>query len=232
MTHGPGFNPLPSPKRGETPVDSSEACQWCAFQSAPLTEARGDVEALPSLVGQDLFQSAPLTEARGDSANPAEHATLTGFNPLPSPKRGETLYPTNKDMKVVVSIRSPHRSEGRPPSSSSGYRLRPGFNPLPSPKRGETVREAEIPAFRERFQSAPLTEARGDHPKAPLHRSSDGFNPLPSPKRGETGVIGQPVSLLRGFNPLPSPKRGETLVAVTSGILKGYTDGCAILSNG
>ena len=53
------------------------------FQSAPLTEARGDEVAIPSAEWHNLFQSAPLTEARGDGrADPVQHAGM-GFNPLP-----------------------------------------------------------------------------------------------------------------------------------------------------
>ncbi len=39
------------------------------------------------------------------------------------------------------------------------------------------------------FQSAPLTEARGDLKGVSGFRAhKDGFNPLPSPKRGETST--------------------------------------------
>ena len=59
------------------------------FQSAPLTEARGDSEMNRRLIGWLLFQSAPLTEARGD------------------------IIPASKLLSILVSIRSPHRSKGR-----------------------------------------------------------------------------------------------------------------------
>ena len=36
------------------------------FQSAPLTEARGDIWVEAKTSKGKLFQSAPLTEARGD----------------------------------------------------------------------------------------------------------------------------------------------------------------------
>ena len=36
------FNPLPSPKQGETPVSKMDGAAIVKFQSAPLTEARGD----------------------------------------------------------------------------------------------------------------------------------------------------------------------------------------------
>ena len=79
------------------------------FQSAPLTEARGDIrEDVDSTEEISLFQSAPLTEARGD---------LDGGYVKPATK--------------VVSIRSPDRSQGRfprPPPNPIGPI---GFNPLP-----------------------------------------------------------------------------------------------------
>ena len=84
------------------------------FQSAPLTEARGDASSSASTHIGNLFQSAPLTEARGDLPVEPSPAYRPGFNPLPSPKQGETEH------RVVMS-----QQLGR-------------FNPLPSPKQGET----------------------------------------------------------------------------------------------
>ena len=136
-----GFNPLPSPKQGET--SRSLCCQvnHLRFQSAPLTEARGDYKAFsglaltynavsirsphrskgrriivtrPCATIANLFQSAPLTEARGDTLSGVRAAGTNCFNPLPSPKQGET------------AIRIRHQS------------------------------------LTFLFQSAPLTEARGD----------------------------------------------------------------------
>ena len=60
------------------------------FQSAPLTEARGDFIRLRLEKVNSVFQSAPLTEARGDRNKRLSWAPFSGFNPLPSPKRGET----------------------------------------------------------------------------------------------------------------------------------------------
>ena len=60
-----------------------------------------------------------------------------GFNPLPSPKQGETLSGKWSSMLVLVSIRSPHRSKGR-------------------------LMLVLLSVLDEVFQSAPLTEARGD----------------------------------------------------------------------
>ena len=62
------------------------------------------------------FQSAPLTKARGDILATVAFSLPNSFNPLPSQKQGETVY-SNEACKVfVVSIRSPHKSKGRPPS--------------------------------------------------------------------------------------------------------------------
>ena len=159
--------------RGDRCAMSDWYCSGAAFQSAPLTEARGDPRAARDIpVTLRTFQSAPLTEARGDTGDGEgiSAGRRSGFNPLPSPKRGEIRcgpYPV---------------------------RLLPRFNPLPSPKRGEISIEISIVsqiAHRvEQFQSAPLTEARGDtltlHRREPFQSGrSSRFNPLPSPKRGE-----------------------------------------------
>ena len=189
------FNPLPSPKRGEIRSSGSLA-PMKSFQSAPLTEARGDVatsacgsrcfvsirsphrsegrfrgdaEAISKLL---MFQSAPLTEARGDLESLGLPDVDPGFNPLPSPKRGEIDGSTQGRDLVHVSIRSPHRSEGR--------------------LRGRTTGKSYLA----RFQSAPLTEARGDHEYHLRGRHLCRFNPLPSPKRGEISLPALPVSIL------------------------------------
>ncbi len=110
-----------------------------AFQSAPLTEARGDEADTGTDATRYMFQSAPLTEARGDFIFKREGDRRMSFNPLPSPKQGET--PVGEPLNFVrysVSIRSPHRSKGR--------------------HRAVLWRYASA-----KFQSAPLTEARGDH---------------------------------------------------------------------
>ena len=132
-----------------------------------------------------LFQSAPLTEARGDLA-------VFGWF-----------------FFAYVSIRSPHRSKGRP-CRFWLVLFRLCFNPLPSPKQGETFFPPPSLKIRDGFQSAPLTEARGDSLGAGRCAGRRGFNPLPSPKQGETGKSSSSSSPGTGFNPLPSPKQGET----------------------
>ena len=85
------------------------------------------------------FQSAPLTEARGDS-----------------------YLVSDEGISASVSIRSPHRSKGRHVAMGHISSENVSFNPLPSPKQGETGDKVKSPDTRMRFQSAPLTEARGD----------------------------------------------------------------------
>ena len=131
------------------------------FQSAPLTEARGDVKASKYTTSGLLFQSAPLTEARGDI------------------RRSLLL------LRLLVSIRSPHRSKGRrmPLSKMVAFCL---FQSAPlTEARGDWMIFAPLAATLT-FQSAPLTEARGDLLSAAERRAASCFNPLPSPKQGET----------------------------------------------
>ena len=205
------------------------------FQSAPLTEARGDPSVTASLIALSVFQSAPLTEARGDTCPPPQNAWRhRSFNPLPSPKQGETAGPKLIHSLFAVSIRSPHRSKGRrwactgwaarrsvsirSPHRSKGRRrcvppstaTRLSFNPLPSPKQGETWPDSSERSRISSFQSAPLTEARGDELRRPLPCRHSRFNPLPSPKQGETVCQQRRQHRHAGFNPLPSPKQGET----------------------
>ena len=91
-----------------------EAVRDCpVFQSAPLTEARGDETAPDVPTAPDTFQSAPLTEARGDKRLRTVEATNYRFNPLPLPKQGEISILRRQQPITVVSIRSPYRSKGR-----------------------------------------------------------------------------------------------------------------------
>ena len=62
------------------------AGQYDMFQSAPLTDVRGDgiTETAPCVIGK--FQSAPLTDVRGDLVALDEPLVFgtERFNPLPS----------------------------------------------------------------------------------------------------------------------------------------------------
>ena len=83
------FNPLPLPKQGEIP-DHVEIYNLSGFQSAPLTEARGDVFA-------------------------ACGTTLTVTVSIRSPYRSKGRLDGLQAVRDVarVSIRSPYRSKGR-----------------------------------------------------------------------------------------------------------------------
>ena len=252
------FNPLPSPKQGET-------TDYGGSQDVPVVSIRsphrskGRLRSVDARVEPQLFQSAPLTEARGDGTftraffgrirvsirsphrskgRPGIVAGVTWFgkcfNPLPSPKQGETLKLSLLSRLLLVSIRSPHRSKGRldalpssrsvaavsirSPHRSKGrlatffahFQQRQGFNPLPSPKQGETDIRVKASSKIKSFQSAPLTEARGDLGHKNMIPFVGLFQSAPL-----TEARGDFRSLLmrlggRGFNPLPSPKQGET----------------------
>ena len=180
------------------------------FQSAPLTEARGDERKRPINAHTPtvsirsphrskgrrlptdgstpcvLFQSAPLTEARGDLEIFVVASMLRGFNPLPSPKQGETGKEMSVHAPTNVSIRSPHRSKGRPKPGAHTQEVAPVSIRSPHRSKGR------------RWCSAPT---RGLDTR---------FNPLPSPKQGETSTTIAEPSENSCFNPLPSPKQGET----------------------
>ena len=54
------------------------------FQSAPLTDVRGDLSFLVRNLQAQGFQSAPLTDVRGDHADEENERSDPRFNPLPS----------------------------------------------------------------------------------------------------------------------------------------------------
>ena len=252
----PGFNPLPSPKQGETELVQQDCCSCRCFNPLPSPK-QGETDLTDGLTGfitvsirsphrskgrqinqvrypqLPLFQSAPLTEARGDTCVPTFADQHLCFNPLPSPKQGETewCYPgrpgwavsirsphrskgrhSSKSVEggeILVSIRSPHRSKGRPSNERSATRSSPVSIRSPHRSKGRPIaylnaNDAVL------FQSAPLTEARGDIVVEPFDFDRTRFNPLPSPKQGETSrlLCASPTRLC--FNPLPSPKQGET----------------------
>ncbi len=133
------------------------------FQSAPLTEARGDQQPKDGWVCFHCVSIRSPHRSKGRSATKGRMGLLPlRFNPLPSPKQGEMRRQFDQRQFDRVSIRSPHRSKGR-------------FTMvLGPPERGL------------KFQSAPLTEARGDTSRSTLIAiSTTRFNPLPSPKQGE-----------------------------------------------
>ena len=155
-----GFNPLPPPKQGETGIAKGNRDQRRVSIRSPHRSkgrllnpaiivylvlvsirsphrSKGRQAIRRSCRRFSTFQSAPLTEARGDLILQRLAANGYSFNPLPSPKQGETEENRGYRGVPMVSIRSPHRSKGRQPDSQ--------------------LRRCKM-----QFQSAPLTEARGD----------------------------------------------------------------------
>ncbi len=111
------FNPLPSPKRGEisSTLDVDRVGSHVSIRSPHRSEGRYLDRVDSEIRRAEAFQSAPLTEARGDleCLRIRRRSTSTSFNPLPSPKRGEISAKCTDGGQTYVSIRSPHRSEGR-----------------------------------------------------------------------------------------------------------------------
>ena len=131
------FNPLPSPKQGET-----------MSTTALIGSAAVSIRSPHRSKGRHVMLAAVKRMS-------------TSFNPLPSPKQGETDTDDRQVPLTSVSIRSPHRSKGRLPSGTEeldSYQVS-----IRSPHRSKGRRLARVsrvsPAS---FQSAPLTEARGD----------------------------------------------------------------------
>ena len=111
---------------------------------------------------------------------------LGSFNPLPPPKRGETVREELVHVDLIeFQSTPPAEARGDPGTSSSAP-----SNIL--------------------FQSTPPAEARGDPKSKGSSRPASSFNPLPPPKRGETRALQSGRTAQSGFNPLPPPKRGET----------------------
>ena len=182
-----------------------------------------------------VFQSAPLTEARGDIPVFLRFLAHAGFNPLPLPKQGETPDFLDIYTPLLVSIRSPYRSKGRPVSVvfwndpqfrvsiRSPYRSKGRlysinmksasdlcFNPLPLPKQGETQYPLSQPLLNKVSIRSPYRS------KGRRKRNCRSTDPCPvsirSPYRSKGRLISNTSSarIILGFNPLPLPKQGET----------------------
>ena len=155
------FNPLPSQKQGET-------TQWRILLRAIGVSIRSPHKSkgrLLSLIdvrlnGQVSIRSPHKSKGRHYPDQRHKYYPQC-FNPLPSQKQGETPYLHHSQSVASVSIRSPHKSKGRPTRTNRSNDLG-------------------------KFQSAPLTKARGDKLMADPALPGSGFNPLPSQKQGET----------------------------------------------
>ena len=133
------FNPLPSPKRGEI---CSSCTTWSEsrFQSAPLTEARGDAFRRVAEERLQKFQSAPLTEARGDPLHHKLSRAGAKFQSAPlTEARGDRALSIGQIRDTMFQSAPLTEARGDTDLYEWPHVLR-GFNPLPSPKRGEIPR--------------------------------------------------------------------------------------------
>ena len=93
-----------------------------------------------------------------------------------------------KAQIIIVSIRSPHKSKGR--LLGDRQKLAVGAVSIRSPHKSKG-RPIVVFIFHHprKFQSAPLTKARGDTTYSPRPAARSCFNPLPSQKQGETAHV-------------------------------------------
>ena len=79
------------------------------FQSAPLTDVRGDAANIVNRGRTSGFQSAPLTDVRGDSYPTKDRSGIAWFQSAPlTDVRGDYAFLGARDLDSSVSIRSPH----------------------------------------------------------------------------------------------------------------------------
>ena len=182
-----------SPHKSKGRRESPRGCTYDPrFQSAPLTKARGDAKLRAYCRFGKGFNPLPSQKQGETEVLFWVGVKVKCFNPLPSQKQGETHSPISIRRPKMVSIRSPHKSKGRPIPTSK-FLLDSKFQSAPLTKARGDRRYTADASIVYRFQSAPLTKARGD----PYDRSLRGnpwcFNPLPSQKQGETvGVVPSP----------------------------------------
>ena len=81
--------------------------QW--FQSAPLTDVRGDAFSATRARPAPVFQSAPLTDVRGDLLFLIAFGNALQFQSAPlTDVRGDIRRRVSWRVWLFVSIRSPH----------------------------------------------------------------------------------------------------------------------------
>ena len=232
---GACFNPLPSPKQGETHALESLREDQKGFNPLPSPK-QGETRASWATSSRNGRSFNPLPSPKQGETPPdaPARAHRGSFNPLPSPKQGETSAATPDVGGGGVSIRSPHQSKGRPSARRVRLPDGPKFQSAPLTKARGDDDQAEAEADELGFQSAPLTKARGDAhalreglqalgvsirsphqskgrpTRSPSWKSTSGFQSAPLTKaRGDTATSPGPPKP-SSFNPLPSPKQGET----------------------
>ena len=133
------FNPLPSPKQGETGQCRPRLRYPAGVSIRSPHRSKG---RRPNEISRAGGLSVSIRSPHRSKGRPpiwkTKRTRHNSFNPLPSPKQGETRRVDNRRRTVRR------------------------FNPLPSPKQGETGCRSSRRMASSAFQSAPLTEARGD----------------------------------------------------------------------
>ena len=247
------FNPLPPPKRGEIPPRSRRRNSSSVSIRSPRRSEGRSRKASISVISDSvsirsprrsegrsagravanfklLFQSAPPAEARGDRDPPTATTPDSGFNPLPPPKRGEIGFGLGPAPPILVSIRSPRRSEGRsssanrhgpllmfqsaPPAEARGDLTRRNGSAnyavsIRSPRRSEGRSMVRSTMTRpSMFQSAPPAEARGDLLSVITATSLSRFQSAP-PAEARGDAHPRQGSALRPCVSIRSPRRSE-----------------------
>ena len=182
-----GFNPLPSPKQGETCRGSIGRSWPYCFNPLPSPK-QGET---PPSAAHGRRAPVSIRSPHRSKGRPAGAGRLNlhahRFNPLPSPKQGKTGIASPWPSAITVSIRSPHRSKGRP----DPFRVAPRriFVSIRSPHRSKGRRpRLWLGSTGGLFQSAPLTEARGDLPIVVAYDGVDVFQSAPlTEARGDGG---------------------------------------------
>ena len=115
----------------------------------------------PRATAPQEFQSTPPAEARGDVARRVDLNKVTCFNPLPPPKRGETVVSVIEPASYVFQSTPPRRSEGRQATEQAVTIFYLFQSTPPAEARGDSFEDL-VGCRSLMFQSTPPAEARGD----------------------------------------------------------------------
>ena len=112
---------MPYKKRGKVSIRSPHGCKGrCSLGSSFLRE-------------DWMFQSAPLTDVRGDPPSPTPSHSPSRFQSAPlTDVRGDEPFSCRSLGIQIVSIRSPHGCKGRFEECAERRGFCARFNPLPS----------------------------------------------------------------------------------------------------
>ena len=181
-----------------------EAGWYCDVSIRSPDRSQGRLLTVPSTTYTVAFQSAPLTEARGDDTAPELPPPDRGVS-IRSPDRSQGRYQETYRWRSQMLFQSAPLTEARGDHRqryTSSDRQTFQSAPL-TEARGDKYSPATA-ASGSAFQSAPLTEARGDQDRC-YHRRPTCSVSIRSPDRsqGRSGSLLSPETDLLCFNPLP-----------------------------